>query len=99
MQEGLGAVIRKVGDPLHVEPISIDEPGPGEVSVRILASGVCHSDRWAMRHGNWGSPFPMLLGHEGAGVVDAVGDGVTTRPPATWWSSRGRCRAVPAGRA
>lgn len=61
---------------MHVEPIVVDPPGPAEVRVRIVASGVCHSDVWAIEHGNWGAPFPMLLGHEGAGIVDAVGEGV-----------------------
>ena len=97
MHEGLGAIVERVGAPLRVEPMLIDDPGPGEVSVRVLASGVCHSDHWAMQHGNWGSPFPMLLGHEGAGVVEAVGDGVTTPAPGdlvilAWAVPCGTCR-------
>jgi S-(hydroxymethyl)mycothiol dehydrogenase len=74
--EARGVVVRHAGGPARIEPIEIDEPGPGEVLVRVLANGLCHSDLWAIDHGNWGSPFPMLLGHEGAGVVDAVGEGV-----------------------
>jgi len=80
-REALGAVVERIGGDLRVEPIEVDDPGPGEVRVRVVANGVCHSDHWAMRNGNWGSPFPMLLGHEGAGVVDEVGEGVDTLAP------------------
>ena len=62
-----------------MEEVTLDPPGPGEVLVRMVASGVCHSDHWAIKHGNWGAPFPMTLGHEGAGIVDEVGEGVTGR--------------------
>ena len=79
--EALGAVVEAPGAAPHVEPIVVDPPGPGEVLVRILASGVCHSDAWAVEHGNWGSPFPMLLGHEGAGLIEEVGAGVTSHAP------------------
>ena len=79
---------------------SIDPPGPGEVLVRVVASGVCHSDLWAIEHGNWGAPFPMLLGHEGAGIVEEVGDGVETpvagRSRSCW---PGRCPAAVRSRA
>jgi len=74
--EGLGAVVESQGGPVHIEPILIEDPGPGEVRVAVSANGLCHSDHWAIQHGNWGEPFPMLLGHEGAGVIDALGDGV-----------------------
>lgn len=74
--EGLGAVVEHQGGPVHIEPILIDDPGPGEVRVAVTANGLCHSDHWAIHHGNWGEPFPMLLGHECAGVIEAVGDGV-----------------------
>ena len=74
--EGTGAVVETVGAPIRIEPILVEAPEPGEVRVRLEASGVCHSDYWAIRHGNWGAPFPMLLGHEGAGVVQDVGVGV-----------------------
>ena len=74
--QGRGAVVEAAGAPIRIEPILVEAPGPGEVRVRIVASGVCHSDHWAIRHGNWGAPFPMLLGHEGAGVVLDVGPGV-----------------------
>ncbi len=75
-REALGAVVERLGGPIRVEPIEVDDPGPGEVLVRVVANGVCHSDHWAIHHGNWGEPFPMLLGHEGAGYVEIVGDGV-----------------------
>jgi S-(hydroxymethyl)mycothiol dehydrogenase len=71
-----GAVVNRIGGDLAIEDLLIDPPGPGEVLVRIAASGICHSDLWARDNGNWGAPFPMLLGHEGAGIVQAVGQGV-----------------------
>jgi S-(hydroxymethyl)mycothiol dehydrogenase len=94
--EGFGAVVEHPNGAIRVEPIVIDDPGPGEVLVRIAASGVCHSDVWAIEHGNWGAPWPMLLGHEGAGAVEAVGAGVTAVRPGdrvviTWAVPCGRC--------
>jgi S-(hydroxymethyl)mycothiol dehydrogenase len=77
-QKPVGAVVDAAGDAVRIEELEIDPPGPGEVLVRLVASGVCHSDLWAIEHGNWGAPFPMLLGHEGAGIVEEVGDGVET---------------------
>ncbi|MBV9582150.1 MAG: Zn-dependent alcohol dehydrogenase [Chloroflexi bacterium] len=59
---------------VHPEPIQVDDPGPGEILVRILASGVCHTDLH-VRDGKIGTP-PILLGHEGAAIVEAVGEGV-----------------------
>jgi S-(hydroxymethyl)mycothiol dehydrogenase len=79
-REAVGAVVDTLGGEVAVERLELDPPGPGEVVVRIAASGVCHSDLWAIDNGNWGAPFPMLLGHEGAGVVEEVGEGV--RAPA-----------------
>jgi len=76
MVEARGVVIPATGAPAHIEPIVVDAPGPGEVLVRVVANGICHSDLWAIANGNWGAPFPMLLGHEGAGVVEGVGEGV-----------------------
>jgi Zn-dependent alcohol dehydrogenase len=75
--EAMGAVVADRGAAVRIEPIEVDPPGPGEVLVRVHANGLCHSDLWAIDHGNWGSPFPMLLGHEGAGIVQATGEGVT----------------------
>jgi S-(hydroxymethyl)mycothiol dehydrogenase len=94
--------VERVGAPVVVEPILIEPPGPGEVLVRIVASGVCHSDVWAIEHGNWGAPFPMLLGHEAAGVVESVGKGVTAPAPGdavllAWAVPCGTCRACRRG--
>lgn len=61
--------------PLSIEPIEIEAPGPGEVRLRIEAAGVCHSDL-SVVNGSRPRPMPMLLGHEAAGIVEAVGDGV-----------------------
>jgi len=59
-----------------LEEIVVDEPGAGEVAVRIEASGVCRSDLHVVEEDGWGHSLPVLLGHEGAGTVDAVGPGV-----------------------
>jgi S-(hydroxymethyl)mycothiol dehydrogenase len=96
-REAVGAVVTAPGETPHVEPIQLDPPGAGEVVVRLVASGVCHSDRWAIEHGNWGSPFPMLLGHEGAGLIDEIGPGVTSLAPGdpvllAWAVPCGECR-------
>jgi Zn-dependent alcohol dehydrogenase len=70
------AVMRAIDGPLQVEVLEIAEPGPGEVLVRLGASGVCHSDLHVW-NGDWpGVPLPIVLGHEGAGVVEEVGSGV-----------------------
>lgn len=70
-----GVVVRSAGQPGEVEDFVIDDPGPNEVLVRIQASGVCHTDLM-YQQGDVGPDFPYLLGHEGAGVVEAVGPGV-----------------------
>jgi S-(hydroxymethyl)mycothiol dehydrogenase len=72
--EGRGIVVWESNAPVVTEPIVVDDPGPGEVLVRIEASGVCHTDLH-VRDGKIGSP-PILLGHEGAGTIEAVGPGV-----------------------
>ncbi|OAA22298.1 alcohol dehydrogenase [Frankia sp. EI5c] len=69
------AVLREAGR-LVVEEIDVPVPGPGEVRVRLRATGVCHTDRTVVE-GGMPVPLPVVLGHEGAGVVDAVGAGVT----------------------
>jgi aryl-alcohol dehydrogenase len=70
------AVFEKLCTPLSVAEVEIDAPRPGEALVKIVASGVCHTDALA-RDGDMPFPAPGVLGHEGAGVVSAVGDGVT----------------------
>ena len=62
--------------PLSVETVTLDPPGPGEVRVAIKAAGLCHSDL-SVINGDRPRPLPMALGHEAAGVVEALGDGVT----------------------
>jgi S-(hydroxymethyl)glutathione dehydrogenase/alcohol dehydrogenase len=75
------AVLAAVDTPLEVrEDISIAEPGPGEVRVEMAASGVCHSDL-SVQNGTIPLPTPIVLGHEGAGIVRAVGDGVSRVAP------------------
>lgn len=70
------AVLHGVGEPVRVEDIELPAPGPGQVRVRIAASGVCHSDL-SLADGVLDQAFPVVLGHEGAGTVAAVGAGVT----------------------
>ncbi len=71
-----GAIARIPGAPVEIEDFMIDDPGPNDVLVRILASGVCHTDL-GLKSGTYGTEgFPFLLGHEGAGVIAAVGAAV-----------------------
>jgi aryl-alcohol dehydrogenase len=70
------AVFEKLFAPLSVAEVEIEAPGPGEALVKVAASGVCHTDALA-RDGDMPFPAPGVLGHEGSGVVSAVGDGVT----------------------
>src|SRR5215207_8397469 len=72
--EGAGIVAWRAGEPLTAEPLVVDEPGPGEVLVRVQASGVCHTDLHIQK--GFIGELPLLLGHEGAGIVEAVGPGV-----------------------
>ncbi|MFG3383323.1 zinc-binding dehydrogenase [Streptomyces sp. NPDC047999] len=69
------AVLPSVGAPLEITGISLPEPGPGQVRVRLAAAGVCHSDL-SLSDGTMRVPVPAVLGHEGAGTVLAVGEGV-----------------------
>lgn len=89
------AVLEATGGPLTVQEIDLAPPGPGEVLVRLGASGVCRSDYNAI-DGTTESPCPVVLGHEGAGVVEAVGEGVTRVRPGdhvtlSWTPSCGEC--------
>jgi len=70
------AVLRAAGQPVTIEEVRLRDPGPGEVRVAIRAAGLCHSDL-SVIDGAIPYPTPVVLGHEGAGVVDAVGAGVT----------------------
>ena len=103
------AVLREIGRPgpyaetrpLGIEEVELDPPGKGEVLVRIRAAGLCHSDL-SVIDGNRPRPMPMVLGHEAAGVVVAVGPGVTTlavgdHVVAAFVPSCGHCRpcAIP----
>jgi len=96
------AVLRTAGEPAVIERLELAEPRDGEVRVRILASGVCHSDLH-VRNGDWPRPLPIAMGHEGAGVVEAVGPGVRSlsvgQPVAlSWLVPCGVCRSCRAGR-
>jgi aryl-alcohol dehydrogenase len=89
------AVTEELGAPFTLTELDLDEPGPGEALVRIVATGVCHTDE-ITRHGDLPMPFPAVLGHEGAGVVEAVGPdvrGVAVGDHVViGWPSCGRCR-------
>src|SRR3954454_12551079 len=76
-----GLVFGERGAPPAVEEITLDAPGAREVQIRVEACGVCHTDLHVVETDGWGMPFPILLGHEGAGVVEAVGDGVSQVAP------------------
>ncbi len=74
------AVLYETKQPLKIEEIEVQPPRRGEVAVRMGAAGVCHSDYHVM-NGDLPAPLPAILGHEGAGVVEAVGEGVTAVKP------------------
>ena len=73
----LGAVFHEVGAPVAVEEIEVRDPQEGEVRIAIQAAGLCHSDVSAI-NGTYPTPRPTVMGHEGAGIVEAVGGGVRT---------------------
>ncbi|GAA4416813.1 NAD(P)-dependent alcohol dehydrogenase [Georgenia halophila] len=77
MTKSRAAVVEERDAAFSYRDIEIDEPGPGEILVRVVATGVCHTDE-ITRHGDMPMPVPAVLGHEGAGVVEAVGDDVTS---------------------
>jgi S-(hydroxymethyl)mycothiol dehydrogenase len=90
-----GVVLNEVGR-FDLEEIEVGGPGAGQVLVRIEASGVCHSDLHVVETG-WAHRLPVLLGHEGAGVVEEIGAGVSTLAPGDrvvlgWRSPCGSCR-------
>lgn len=92
-----GVVARAKGRPVSVETILVPDPGPGEALVAVQACGVCHTDLH-YREGGINDEFPFLLGHEAAGVIEAVGPGVTGLEPGdfvilNWRAVCGSCRA------
>ena len=90
-------VVRSVAEGPELTEIEVDPPGPGEVLVRVAASGICGSDLHVVHGRSVIDAFPMVLGHEGAGVVETVGDGVTSvAPSAITWCSRSTGRAASA---
>ena len=100
------SVLDRPGVATRVETLTLDEPRSGEVRVRMLASGVCHSDLH-VRDGEWDRPGPIVIGHEGAGVIEAVGPGIDERASRlavgrlvalAWTIPCGRCRSCLAGR-
>ncbi|MFB9636374.1 alcohol dehydrogenase catalytic domain-containing protein, partial [Streptomyces spiralis] len=95
-------VARGKGAPVSLETIVVPDPGPGEALVKIEACGVCHTDLH-YREGGINDEFPFLLGHEAAGVVESVGEGVTDVAPGdfvilNWRAVCGQCRACLRGR-
>ena len=76
-----GLVYAEHGAAPAVEEITLDEPGLREVQIRVEACGVCHTDLHVVETDGWGLPFPILLGHEGAGIVEEVGADVTFVAP------------------
>ncbi|GAA0535317.1 oxidoreductase [Saccharopolyspora subtropica] len=97
-----GVVSLAKGKPVTVETIVIPDPGPGEAVVRVQACGVCHTDLH-YREGGINDEFPFLLGHEAAGVVESVGEGVVNVAPGdyvilNWRAVCGQCRACRKGK-
>jgi Zn-dependent alcohol dehydrogenase len=96
------AVFRAVGKPLTIEDVELDAPRAGEVRVRVEAAGVCHTDYHYMR-GDMVCPLPVVLGHEGAGIVTELGPGTASgltvgdRVAFLWRPRCGRCEACLAG--
>lgn len=73
--ETKAAVVWKSGDRFSIENLLVKDPGPGQVMVRMIAAGVCHTDE-SVRMGRLPYPVPTVLGHEGAGVIEKIGEGV-----------------------
>ena len=97
-----GVIARSKGAPVELVDIVVPDPGPGEAVVAIQACGVCHTDLH-YREGGINDDFPFLLGHEAAGVVEAVGEGVTNVAPGdfvvlNWRAVCGQCRACRKGK-
>jgi S-(hydroxymethyl)mycothiol dehydrogenase len=97
-----GVIARSKGSPVSLETVVVPDPGPGEALVQVEACGVCHTDLH-YREGGITDQFPFLLGHEAAGVVEAVGPDVTDVAPGdfvilNWRAVCGQCRACRRGR-
>src|SRR3984957_14554156 len=97
-----GVVARGKGEPVELTTVLVPEPGPGEALVAVQACGVCHTDLH-YKEGGIGANFPYLLGHEAAGVIEAVGPDVTDVAPGdfvilNWRAVCGHCRACRRGR-
>ena len=97
-----GVIARGQGAEVEVTTVVVPDPGPGEALVAVQACGVCHTDLH-YREGGIGADFPYLLGHEAAGVVEAVGEHVTEVRPGdfvilNWRAVCGQCRACRRGR-
>jgi S-(hydroxymethyl)mycothiol dehydrogenase len=97
-----GVVARARNAPVELVDVVVPDPGPGEAVVKVEACGVCHTDLH-YREGGIGDDFPYLLGHEAAGTVESVGEGVTEVTPGdfvilNWRAVCGRCRACRRGR-
>ena len=101
-QQVRGVIAREKGEPVEVTTIVVPDPGPGEAVVRVQACGVCHTDLH-YREGAINDDFPFLLGHEAAGVVEAVGPDVIDVQPGdfvilNWRAVCGQCRSCRRGR-
>ena len=101
MQQVKAVVARAKGAPVEVTTINVPDPGPGEAVVQVQTCGVCHTDLH-YREGGINDEFPFLLGHEAAGVVESVGEGVTSVAPGdfvvlNWRAVCGDCRACNRG--
>jgi S-(hydroxymethyl)mycothiol dehydrogenase len=102
MSTAKGVIARSKGAPVEVVDVIVPDPGPGETVVRVQACGVCHTDLH-YREGGINDDFPFLLGHEAAGVVEVVGEGVTNVVPGdyvilAWRAPCGLCRSCRRGR-
>src|SRR5580698_5955507 len=97
-----GVIARAAHQPVEVVDVVVPDPGPGEAVVRVQACGVCHTDLH-YREGGISDDYPFLLGHEAAGIVEAVGEGVTSVAAGdfvvlNWRAVCGGCRSCRRGR-
>src|SRR3954465_15936586 len=94
-QQVRGVIARAKREPVEVATIVVPDPGPGEAVVKVQACGVCHTDL-SYREGGINAEFPFLLGHEAAGLVESVGEGVVDLEPGdyvflNWRAACGVC--------